>query len=79
MLLQLQLSEWLVQVLVNRKRWLSVNNATRAFKHTGLFLYNPFSVALTKALETIGQEEKPNAGMHYEIFPKIFHNFQKVN
>jgi len=43
-------------------RQLGVNNATRAFKRTGLFPYNPFSVSWTNAIETIGQGEKPSAG-----------------
>jgi len=47
---------------------LGVNNATNAFKHTGLYPLNLFSETWTNAINTIGKGEKPSTGANYEIF-----------
>jgi len=49
-------------------RKLGVNNATNAFKRTGLYPLNPFSETWTNAINTIGKGEKPSTGANYEIF-----------
>jgi len=46
-----------------------VNSATNAFKHIGIFPYNPHAKEWTEAIQTIGQGEKLEAGTQYELFP----------
>jgi len=50
-------------------RLVGVNNATNAFRRTGLFPYNPFCEAWSDAIDTVGRAEINDAGAHYEIFP----------
>ena len=50
-------------------RGLCVNNATNAFKRTGIYPFNPFAEAWTDAIQSLGQGQKPDTGACYEIFP----------